>query len=45
LLIYPNFWGAVFGVSALLIIYFVQKTRIKAGQGKIEVPPITVKTQ
>jgi TRAP-type uncharacterized transport system fused permease subunit len=45
LLIYPNFWGAVFGVSALLIIYFIQKARIKSGQGKIEVPPITVKIQ
>ncbi len=30
-LIYPNFWGAVFGVACLGIVYFLNVSRIKSG--------------
>jgi TRAP-type uncharacterized transport system fused permease subunit len=42
-LIYPNFWGAVFGIACLIVVYFLNATRIRTGKTIAAIPFITVR--
>ncbi|OPY29182.1 MAG: DctM-like transporter [Methanocella sp. PtaU1.Bin125] len=39
-LIFPNVPGAIYGISALIVVYFLQKRRISAGQAGQPVAPL-----